>query len=156
MKNLQLFEKYIESTEYRIKSIFQELQKNINDWFVSGELSKQNASLTSNKVTSTNFNDKSLILDFSDQNYKYQVIFIISMTDVLDDDKIQNGYIKVKMYDYDDNLLRTMGKDVKIKDFTEAKVIEFIAKIQSESKSLMDESPETLSDEETNLSDNIF
>ena len=156
MKNLKLFEKYIESTEYRIKSIFQELEKNINEWFVSGELSKQNASLIANKLTSTNFNDKTLILDFSDPNYKYQIIFIISMQDVLDDDKIENGYIKVKMYDYDDKLLRTMGKDVKIKDFTEAKVIELIAKIQSESKSLMDESPETLSDEETNLSDNIF
>jgi hypothetical protein len=152
--NYKIFEKYIESSEYKVKQLFLELEKNINWWFTEGELAKQGARLISNKRSVNNFIDKSYIIDFTDNTNNYQVIIVIPLEEVSDKDNIEDCFIKVKIYDNDDNLLRTYKDDLKIKDISEAKIIEIIAKIKSESGSILDETPNTLSDKDIDLKNN--
>lgn len=149
--NYKIFEKYVESSEYKVKQLFLELEKNINWWFNEGELAKQGARLISNKRSVNNFIDKSYIINFTDNTNNYQVIITIPLEEVSDKDTINDCFMKVKIYDNDDNLLRTYKDDLKIKDISEAKIIEIIAKIKSESGSLLDESPDTLSDKDVDL-----
>lgn len=149
-----LNEKYEENPEFRIKSFFVELEKNIRNWFESGSL--KNAELGKIERSLTHATDKNLIFEFNDEEFFYQVYVIISITDVEDEDKLGDCYIKVKKYDATDmTLLRSLGEDVEVSDINEDKILELFSKLDEESQSVEEdeEGEVTVSDEDSDLED---
>ena len=65
-----LNEKYEESPDFRIKSFFEELEKNIRNWFVEGTLAANGAELGKIERSLANAIDKNLIFEFSDEEFK--------------------------------------------------------------------------------------
>lgn len=145
-------EKYTENPEFRIKTFFDELTKNINHWFTEGTFAANGSEL--GKITQSILYDteKNLIFEFSDADNYYQVYVIISLEDVTEDE-MNDCYIKVKKYTNDGELIRTLGEDVLIKELNEDKIIELFSRMDEESKSVNDGTPDTLSDEDSTLSD---
>lgn len=154
-----LNEKYSEDPEYRIKVFFDELEKNIKYWFTEGSFAANETELYDIKKATSNNVEKSLIFDFQDNEYYYQII-VISTLEEVDEDLLDECFIKVKKYDIDSSeLLREIGEDVKIKELNEDKIFELIAKLDEKSDSILgeDENDETLSDEDSELDDtNLF
>jgi len=150
-----LNEKYDENPEFRIKSFFTELEKNIRDWFENGTLGASGAELGKIERSLTHATDKNLIFEFNDEDFFYQVYVILSINDV-GEDMLDECYVKVKKYDADDmTLLRTKGEDVSVKDLNEDKILEIISNIDEDSTSVeSDEEGEvSVSDEDTDLED---
>jgi len=75
-------EKYEESPDFRIKSFFEELEKNIRNWFEEGTLAANGAELGKIERSLANAIDKNLIFEFSDEEFFYQVYVILSLQDV--------------------------------------------------------------------------
>jgi hypothetical protein len=158
VKKFQAFlnEKYEENPEFRIKSFFVELEKNIRDWFDNGTLKANGAELGKIERSLTHATEKNLIFEFNDEEFFYQVYVIISITDVEEEDKLGACYVKVKKYDAADmTLLRSLGEDMDVSDLNEDKILELFSKLDEESSSVEeDESGEvTVSDEDTDLED---
>lgn len=147
-------EKYEESPEFRIKSFFTELEKNIRDWFDEGTFFINGAVLGDIKRSLTHAIEKNLIFEFNDEEYYYQIYVIISIQDVTEDD-LDECYIKIKKYDVDTmKLLRSLGEDVMVSDINEDKILELISKLDDESSTVDIEGGQvTLSDEESDLED---
>lgn len=124
-------EKYEESPEFRLQAFFEELRKNINDWFTDGSLAANGAELGDIEISTLNDVDKSLIFDFGDQDNHYQVYIIISLEDV-GEEELTDCYVKVKKYDSNGKLIRTMGKDVDVKSLSEDKILELFSEMESE------------------------
>jgi hypothetical protein len=157
MKIIKLYnsfvnEKYEENPDFRIKSFFDELSKNIREWFTNGTFAANGAELSDIKISTLNDIDKNLIFDFTDKEFYYQVFVIISIQEV-DKEQLEDCYIKVKKYDDEGKLIRMMGKDLKVKDIDEDKIVQLFSDMDEKSASVLDGSPETLSDEDTNLED---
>lgn len=150
-----LTEKYMEDPEYRIKKFFQELEKNIQFWFSEGSFSQQEAELYDIKIASTNNIEKTLMFDFQDAEFYYQVIFIVTLEEV-EEEVLDECHIKVKRYDVDtSDLLRELGEDVSIRELNEDTVLELFGKLDEKSDSILgeEEDEETLSDEDSDLED---
>lgn len=145
-------EKYEENPDFRIKSFFDELSKNIREWFTNGTFAANGAELADIKLSTMNDIDKNLIFDFTDKEFYYQVFVIISIQEV-DKEQLDDCYIKVKKYDDEGKLIRMMGKDMKVKDIDEDKIVQLFSDMDEKSSSVLDGSPETLSDEDTDLED---
>lgn len=147
-------EKYEANPEYRIKSFFKELQKNIKNWFINGALGLSGAVLGDIKISTTNAIEKNLIFEFSDQEFYYQVYVIMSLEDVMED-SLDSCHIKVKKYDAGEMvLLRKLGEDVLVKDLNEDKILELISSVDDESDSLgLDSGMVILDDEDSDLED---
>jgi len=155
MKNIKKYseflnEKYIETPDYMIQSFFKELTKNINDWFINGSLSLNGATLGDINISNLNEPDKNLVFDFDDDQFHYQVYIIISLKDVAQD-QLTDCYIKVKKYDSDGNLYRTLGKDVNVKDINEDKILELFSELDSETSE--EATAKTLPDSDSDLED---
>jgi multidrug efflux pump subunit AcrB len=148
-------EKYEENPEYRIKSFFEELEKNIKDWFDDGTFGANGAELGEIKRSMTSSMEKNMIFDFNDDEFYYQVYIIMSIKDVGEDSKLDECYIKVKKYDNSTmKLLRYYGEDVNISDLNEDKILEMISKLDEESTSLELQNGEvSISDEDSDLED---
>lgn len=149
-----LNEKYEESPDFRIKSFFVELEKNIRDWFVSGTLGANGAELGKIERSLANAIDKNLIFEFSDEEYFYQVYVILSLQDV-GVDVLDECYVKVKKYDTETmTLLRSLAEDVKVSDLNEDKILELFAKLDEESDSINIEGGRvSVSDDDSDLED---
>lgn len=147
-------EKYEANPEYRIKSFFVELEKNIRNWFTNGALGTSGAELGDIKRSLTNSIEKNLIFEFNDEEFYYQVIIIMSIEDVLEE-SLDSCHIKIKKYDVADMvLLRKLGEDVLVKDLDEDKILELISNLDEESDSLgLDSGMVILDDEDTDLED---
>lgn len=146
---------YIEDPEHRIKKFFQELEKNIKFWFDEGSLSVNNAVLYDIKFDTSNNVEKYLIFDFQDDDFYYQVIVIVTLQEV-EEETLDNCYVKVKKYDIDSSeLLRQLSENVEISELNEDKILELFAKLDEQSDSILgeDEDDNTLSDEDSNLDD---
>ena len=150
-KELRLNEKYEEDPEYRIKKFFDKLTKSIKVWFTEGSLSK-NTQMYDIDVSTSNNVDKTLILDFQDSNYYYQVIFIVSLEEV-SEDTLNECYIKVKRYDINTSeLLHEIDESVMVRDLNENKLLEIFSKLDEETKpKLDDEGNLDTSEEDINL-----
>lgn len=144
-----LNEKYIEAPEYRIDVFFKELKKNITEWFTNGSLAANNAILGDINISELNNVDKNLIFDFDDDQYHYQVYVIISLQDVTEEE-LTDCYIKVKKYEGDE-LLRTLGKDVDVRDINEDKILELFAELDEETSE--EATTDTLPDSDSDLED---
>ena len=140
----KLNEKYEEDPEYRIKKFYDKLEKNIRLWFSEGSFALNGANLYDIKVSTSNNIDKTLMFDFQDDKYYYQVIFIVSLEEV-NENTLEDCYIKVKRYDIDQStLIKEVDKNVMIKDLNEDKLIELFAELDNEEE-------ESLLDDEGNL-----
>ena len=144
-------EKYTEDPEYRIEQFFKELEKNIKFWFTEGTLGATESELININISRNKGIDKDIMFDFKDEEFYYQVIIIISLEGVAEEELI-DCFIKVKKYDNDANLIRTLGEDVSIKDIDEDLILTMFSKLDDESESAMG-NPGTLSDEDTDLED---
>jgi len=147
-------EKYEESPDFRIKSFFEELEKNIRNWFEEGTFAANGAELGKIERSLANAIDKNLIFEFSDEEFFYQVYVILSLQDV-GVDVLDECYVKVKKYETENmTLLRTLAEDVKVSDLNEDKILELFAKLDEESDSVEVEDGEvSVSDEDTDLED---
>jgi hypothetical protein len=149
-----LTEKYEENPEFRIKSFFVELEKNIRNWFDEGTLGANGAELGNITRSLTHAMDKNLIFEFNDDEFYYQVYIIMSIQDV-GEDSLDECHVKVKKYDSaDDTLLRTYAEDIQVSDLNEDKILELFSKLDDESSSLEEEEGEvSVSDDDTDLED---
>ena len=149
-----LNEKYEENPDFRIKSFFEELEKNIKDWFENGTFAANKVQLGEIKRSLADAIDKNLIFEFNDEEFFYQVIIILSLQEV-EEDLLDECYIKIKKYDLADmTLLRSLADDVKVKDLNEDKILELISKLDEESASIENREGEvSVSDEDTDLED---
>ncbi len=147
-------EKYEESPEFRIKSFFTELEKNIRDWFDEGTFAINGAVLGDIKRSLTHAIEKNLIFEFNDEEFYYQIYVIISIQDV-SEDELDECYVKIKKYDVGSmKLLRSLGEDISVSDLNEDTILELIANLDDESSSVEIEGGKvTLSDEESDLED---
>ena len=156
VKNFYQFlnEKYEENPEFRIKEFFIELEKNIRDWFENGTFAVNNAELGKMERSMENAIDKSLIFEFADGEYFYQVYVIVSLQDV-EEDLLDECYLKVKRYDLDSmTLLRSLSEDIKVSDLNEDKLIELIDKLDEDSESIeLTNGKVSVDDEDTDLED---
>lgn len=153
--NTFLNEKYIEDPEYRIRKFFEELEKNIKFWFSEGSFSVNGTELYDINIETTNNIEKYLKFDFQDDNFYYQVIFIVTLQEV-EEEVLDECHIKLKRYDIESgDLLREIGEDVDIKDLNEDTVLELFAKMDEVSDSILGEEEDegTLSDDDTELED---
>lgn len=149
-----LSEKYQEDPEYRIRKFFEELEKNIRFWFDEGSLSID-TELYDIKIQTTNNVEKYLVLDFQDENYYYQIIFIVTLQEV-EEEVLDECFIKLKRYDIEtSDLLREVSEEVEIKNLNEDTILELLVKMDEVSDSIMgeEEDEQTLSDEDTDLED---
>jgi len=149
-----LNEKYIEDPEYRIRKFFEELEKNIKFWFEEGSFSID-TELFDIDIETTNNIEKYLKFDFQDENFYYQVIFIVTLQEV-EEEVLDECHIKLKRYDIEGGeLLREIGEDVAIKELSEDTVLELFGKMDEVSDSILGEEEDegTLSDDDTDLED---
>lgn len=144
-------EKYTENPEYRINQFFKELEKNVRYWFSEGTFAANESELVDFKISNGKGIDKDAIFDFYDEDFYYQVIVIVSL-EAVTEEQLQECFVKVKKYDNDATLIRTLGEDISIDDLNEDMILTLFAKLDDESESAED-SPESLSDEDTELSD---
>ena len=149
-----LNEKYEESPDFRIKSFFTELEKNIRNWFEEGTLGANGAELGKIERSLANAIDKNLIFEFSDEEFFYQVYVILSLQEV-GEDELDECFVKVKKYSIEDmTLLRSLGEDVKVSDLNEDKILELFNKLDEESGSLkVDGGEVTVDDDDSDLED---
>ena len=148
-------EKYEEDPEFRIKKFFDELEKNIKFWFDEGSFAANDAQLYDIKQNTSNNIEKYLMFDFQDEEFYYQVIFVVTLQEV-EEDTLDDCHITVKKYDAENSeLLRQLSKDVDIKELDEDTILELFAKLDEESDSMLgdDENEETLSDDDSELDD---
>lgn len=147
-------EGYEETPEYRIKVFFKELEKNIRKWFEDGIFKANNAVLGKIERSLSHSINKDLIFEFTDEENYYQVYVIVSLKDV-QEDKLDQCYVKVKKYDLESmTLLRSLGEDVNISELNEDKIIELFAKLDEESDTLEIQGGNvSLDDEDTDLED---
>jgi len=146
-----LFEDFTQSAAFKIKSMMIELQKNINFWFTQGSLSKEDIQDYDVEIgTSTRGLNKNIILNFNNLQFKYQLIFVLSL-DQVEEDKINKCFIEVKKYDMNTlGLIRTLNKTIDVKDINEDFILGLITELDKETEG---QDPNTLSDDETNLGD---
>jgi len=145
----------MEDPEYRIRKFFEELEKNIKFWFDEGSFAANGAELMDINIETTNNIEKYLKMDFLDSEYYYQIIFIVTLQEV-EEDVLDECYIKVKRYDLETSeLIREIGEDVDIKDVSEDTVLELFGKLDEVSDSIIGEEEDegTLSDDDTDLED---
>ena len=144
-----LNEKYVEDPEYRIRKFFDELKKNIKFWFSEGSLSID-TELFDIDIETTNNIEKYLKFDFQDDDFYYQIIFIITLQEV-EEDVLDECHIKLKRYDINTgDLIREIGEDIKVKEINEDSVLELFVKLDETSD---DDNSNILSDDNTDLED---
>jgi hypothetical protein len=155
VKSYQQFinEKYEENPDFRIKSFFEELEKQIRQWFTDGQLGASGAELGKMERSLANAIDKNLIFEFNDDEYFYQVYVIVSLKEV-GEEILDECYVKVKRYELESmTLLRTLAEDVQVSDLNEDKLVELIAKLDEEGGETEVAQGEVVSDEDTDLED---
>lgn len=130
---LKLFEEYINDSSNRIKTLFDNMIEMFKTFFNSGIENNNNNeddiendekilsdeelnALTFIEIEQSNTNDnfeKNIIMQFSDEEYYYQIVFIVKVEDVKTE--IDKAYIIIKVYDYDGKLINKTQTNLDIK-----------------------------------------
>ena len=126
LNNLKLYEEYINSNSNRVNTLLKNLVQSLNASFsgTNGSLGVKDLEGLSlldleQSVTGDAF-EKNILMRFSDNSYQYQMIFVIKLDDVKDNDPIEKGYMKLKIYSGDDGtMLREWQKDLTIQESTD-------------------------------------
>lgn len=147
----KLYEEFLESADYVIKTFFQELETEVKDWFTNGSLAAQNCQLDETETDLFNPMQKYLIVKFIslDDNYFYHLIYIVRVDELnQEDNQIQKIHLKIKRYENNDQskLVSELLDEIDIEDANKEDFI--IGKIDE----LKGVEPEKKSD----LKDNIY
>lgn len=124
-KIYKVFEDYINSPTNRIHTLMKNIIKMFKEVFdgESDTLSEDELNTIflveiESSLESDPF-EKNLIMNFSDNVYYYQIIFIIKVEDVKNEDPIEDAYMKIKIYDTEGgNMLREWQSNLKIQECT--------------------------------------
>lgn len=113
IKSYKLFEDYINSSTEVVHTLLKNMVKMFQETFdgqndVFGEEEKNSIVLVEVEASlEKDPMEKNIIMNFSDNLYYYQIIFIIKIEDVVPNKPIEKGYMKIKIYDsFDNKLLR--------------------------------------------------
>jgi len=129
LNNLKLYEEYINSGSNRVNTLLKNLVQSLNASFsgTNGSLGVKDLEGLSlidleQSVTGDAF-EKNILMRFSDNSYQYQMIFVIKLEDVKDNDAIDKGYMKLKIYNGDDGtMLREWQKDLTLHESTDDEI----------------------------------
>ena len=121
MNTLKLYEEYINSGSNRITTLLKNLVQSLESSFSGSNKSlgvKDLETLALIDISQSNVNDafeKNILMRFSDNSYQYQMTFVIKLEDVKDNDPINKGYMKLKIYNGGDGqLVREWQKDLSL------------------------------------------
>jgi len=105
MKTIKLYEEYINSSSNRISTLLKNMVTMLNNTFGGnnshlGQKDLETISLIDvEQSNSTDINEKNIVMRFSDDQFQYQMIFVIKLEDVKENENITKGYMKIKIYD---------------------------------------------------------
>ncbi|NPV12903.1 MAG: hypothetical protein HPY57_14120 [Ignavibacteria bacterium] len=144
MKILKLYEEYVNSASNRISTLLNNMVKMFKETFegkndVLGEKELEVVTLVDvERSTSYDEFEKNIILNFTDNEFYYQVIFIVKLDDVKNNDPITKAYMKIKLYDNETSeMLREWQGNLDIKQSTEDEINEegrFFVKVKLSSE----------------------
>jgi len=146
LKSYKMFEEYINNPTNRIHTLLNNMVKMLQETFngdndVLGEEEKQAITLVEIEASlEKDPMEKNIIMNFSDNIYYYQVIFVIKVEDIIGDNPIDKGYMKIKIYDnIDSKLLREWQSDLTIQECTDEELNEegrFFVKVKDDKSEL--------------------
>jgi hypothetical protein len=129
IKLFEDFTNFSETRSYIIRDYFTHLIDDINQWFISGLLSKQNSELVQVEQTDEPIGtSRTLKLDFKDNNYDYTVTILLDYN-MFDDEsnKIKCCDLTIKRYDDDGNMLKIDEPNCDIVNISEDYIISKIS-----------------------------
>jgi hypothetical protein len=143
MRNIKLYEDYVDS-DYEMQRIIKELEKRAKYWFENGPLSKD-AQLVDIKQTETAISTKkSLIVEFNDNEFYYQIIIRINIDDIIKNDEPVKCEMIIKKYnsnsengealELNDQLSFTGEDKVEIDEIKGEFILDKIAELNSKSE----------------------
>lgn len=129
LKTIKLYEEYVNSASNRISTLLNNMVKMFTETFegknkVLGEKELDVLSLVDvERSTSYDAFEKNIIMNFQDNEFYYQVIFIIKLEDVKNNEPISKAYMKIKIYDAEtSDMLREWQGNLDIKESTDEKI----------------------------------
>ena len=126
MKNLKLYEDYINSGSNRISSLLKNLVQSLKLSFSGQNKSlgiKDLETLSLVDISQSNVNDafeKNILMRFQDNTFQYQMIFVMKLEDVKGDEAFDKAYMKLKIYSGEDGaMLREWQKNLELYESTD-------------------------------------
>lgn len=130
MEFLKKYEEYINNPTNVLSSLLNNMVTMLKQSFqgendVLGEMELDSVMLMDVERSITNDAiKKNIKLEFFDQHFYYQVVFIVNLNDV-EKNNIEKGYLKIKIYDTNKvELIREWNSDIKIKIPTSEEITE--------------------------------
>jgi hypothetical protein len=125
---VKLYEAFAQSRNNMIRRYFDDLMINLNKWFTEGSLSKNTNLLEIEESNLSMGTSRSIICDFVDDDYRYQLIFFIDQG-MFENDKLTKLVLTLKRYDADSNLIDNYEDEISITDIDENFIVDKITNI---------------------------
>jgi hypothetical protein len=126
---IKLYEAFAQSRNNIIRRYFDDLLIDINKWFTEGSLSQNTTLLEVEESNTSQGTSRSIITDFEDADYRFQLIFFIDQG-MFEDEKLTKVVLTLKRYDTNGNLLDNYEEEVPIQDINEDFIIDKITNIE--------------------------
>jgi hypothetical protein len=125
--SLKLYEEFIKSDE--LKDLIKQLETRARHWFSNGDLGKETNLNSIEKSEFTNRSYKSIIVNFNNENYVYQIILTV---DLETPDKCK---FEMKRYDIENtNLIDKIDEEVDIDEIKEDFIVNKISEFEEKSE----------------------
>jgi len=118
----KIFEEYINSPTNRVSKLLKNMVQMFQDTFngKTGVFSEEELGLLQFIDVSQSLKDdsfeKNIVLNFTDEKWKYQVIFIVKLDDVKED-KIEACYMQIKIYDIEnDKIIKDWQENLELRE----------------------------------------
>jgi hypothetical protein len=131
-----------------IRRYFDDLQIDLNKWFTEGSLSQNTNLLEIEESCISQGTSRSIICDFEDDEYRYQLIFFIDQG-MFEEEKLTKLVLTLKRYDADNKLIDNYEEEVGINNISEDFIVDKITNIEDIGKF----KAETATGEETTSSE---
>lgn len=125
---IKLYESFAQSRNNIIRRYFDDLQIDLNKWFTEGSLSKNTNLLEIEESNLSQGTSRDIIVDFEDDDYRYQLIFFIDQG-MFEEEKLTKLVLTLKRYDADSKLINNYEEEVNILDIDENFIIDKITNI---------------------------
>jgi hypothetical protein len=125
---IKLFEDFAQSRNNIIRRYFDDLLINLRSWFSEGSLSQNTNLLEIEESNLSQGTSRDIIVDFEDDDNRFQLIFFIDQG-MFQDDKLTKLVLTLKKYDADNNLIENYEEEVPITDITEDFIVDKITNI---------------------------
>jgi hypothetical protein len=125
---IKLYESFAQSRNNIIRRYFDDLQIDLNKWFTEGSLSQNTNLLEIEESNLTQGTSRSIICDFEDDEYRYQLMFFIDQG-MFEEEKLTKLVLTLKRYDTDSKLIDNYEDEVQITDITEDFIVDKITNI---------------------------